>query len=67
VIALPSGWQGSELVVSVADPLGGEQRYRVVVAGRPDPGGAVVVSLYAPESVARAAPAFFAQLLASVQ
>lgn len=65
--SLPSGWQGSELVVSVADPLGGIQRYRVLVAGRPDPTGPVLVSLYAPESVVRAAPELFIQLLATLQ
>ncbi|HEY5947051.1 MAG TPA: rhomboid family intramembrane serine protease [Kofleriaceae bacterium] len=67
VIALPPGWQGSELIVSVADPLGGRQRYRVVIAARPDAGGAVLASLYVPDTVARAAPDYFTQLLASVQ
>jgi membrane associated rhomboid family serine protease len=66
-IALPPGWQGSELVVSTADPLGGRQRYRVVVAARLDPAGIVLASVYAPETVARAAPSFFTALLASVQ
>jgi membrane associated rhomboid family serine protease len=67
LIPLPPGWQGSELVVSIADSLGGRQRYRVVVAGRTDPSGHVLASLYAPETVARAAPAFFTELLGSVQ
>jgi hypothetical protein len=67
IIALPPGWQGSELVVSLADTLGGRQRYRVVVAGRLDPAGIVLASVYAPETVARAAPSFFTGLLASVQ
>jgi hypothetical protein len=67
LIAMPPTWQGSELVVSIADSLGGRQRYRVLIAGRPDAGGVVLVSLYAPETVARAAPEFFTRLLASVQ
>jgi membrane associated rhomboid family serine protease len=67
LIPLPPGWQGSELVVSLADTLGGRQRYRVVVAGRLDPAGIVLASVYAPETVARAAPSFFTGLLASVQ
>jgi membrane associated rhomboid family serine protease len=65
--SLPAGWQGSELAVSVADPLGGRQRYRVLVAGRPDPTGPVLISLYAPETVVRAAPELFTQLLATLQ
>jgi hypothetical protein len=66
LLSLPAGWQGHELVLSLADSLGGSQRYRVLVAGRSDPTGVVVVSLYAPESVMRAAPGFFTQLLTSV-
>ncbi len=67
LIVLPPGWQGTELVASVEDPLGGRQRYRVAVAGRTDPAGIIVVSFYAPETVARAVPALFTQVLASVQ
>ena len=67
LIPLPSGWQGSELAISVGDPLGGRQKYRVVIAARPDAGGIVLVSLYMPETVGRAAPDFFTKLLASVR
>jgi membrane associated rhomboid family serine protease len=67
IIPLPAGWVGSELVALLPDPLEGHQRFRVVVAGRPDPAGIILVSLYVPETVGRAAPAFFTQLLASVQ
>ena len=52
--------------MSIADTLGGHQRYRVLVAGRVDAGGAILVSLYAPETAVRAAPGFFTELLASV-
>ena len=64
---LPPPWQGSELVVSVADTLGGRQRYRVIVAGRPGPAGTVLASVLMPETVARMAPWYFTWLLASVQ
>jgi membrane associated rhomboid family serine protease len=67
LIPLPPTWQGSELVVSFTDTLGSRQRYRVLVAARPDAAGIVQVSLYAPETVAKAAPGFFTELLASVQ
>lgn len=67
VVPLPAGWQGSELVASVADALGERQRHRVVVAARSDGTGVMVVSLYMPETMARDAPAFFASIVASVQ
>jgi membrane associated rhomboid family serine protease len=66
LVALPPAWLGQELTVSIADSLGGRQTYRVVIAGRQDAGGVVLISLYAPETVVRAAPSFFTQLLASV-
>jgi rhomboid protease GluP len=67
VVPLPSGWQGSELVATVDDGLGGRQRYRVIVAGRPVPGGHISISFYMPESIARAVPDLFTQVISSVQ
>jgi rhomboid protease GluP len=67
IVALPSGWEGRELVVSVEDPLGGRQRYRVIVAGYGHPSGVVLASLYVPETVARAAPEVLTALLATVE
>jgi membrane associated rhomboid family serine protease len=68
IIPLPPDWRGNELVVSVADSLGTRQLYRVVCAGRPDGDNrTMLVSLYVPESIARAAPAFFTNLLASIR
>ncbi|HEX5060827.1 MAG TPA: rhomboid family intramembrane serine protease [Kofleriaceae bacterium] len=67
LIPLPAEWRGSEMLASMPDPLGDHQQFRVVVAGRPHPQGVILVSLYIPETVARAAPAWFTQLLASVQ
>jgi membrane associated rhomboid family serine protease len=67
LIPLPAGWQGSELVASVADALGSRQRHRVVVAARPDGDGVMLLSLYAPETIMRDAPAFFASIIGSVR
>lgn len=67
LVPLPPPWQGKELVVSVADSLGGRQRYRVVVAGRPDRDGIVLASVYLPETLTRAAPGYVTRMLGSVQ
>ena len=65
---LPPGWEGTELAVSMADPMGSRQRYRVVVAGHTVASGeTVLVSLYLPETIGRAAPEFFTKLLATVE
>ncbi len=68
-VPLPAGWQGSELAISFADPFETRQRYRVIVAARKDADGdgVVLASIYAPESVVRAAPQFFTNLLASIR
>ena len=66
LVPLPPTWRSRELVALLDDSLGGYQRYRVVIAARPDAGGGVLVSLYAPETVVKAAPDFFTRLLASV-
>jgi rhomboid protease GluP len=67
LVELPAGWTGRELVASVPDPLGGRQRFRMVVAVRPEPTGNVLASLIVPETVASHAPGFFTRLLSSVQ
>ncbi len=67
LVALPPGWHGSELVASAEDGLGGRQRDRVIVAGRSFPGGHIFISFYVPESIARAVPELFTQVIASVQ
>jgi rhomboid protease GluP len=66
IVPLPAGWTGSELVATVADQLGNSQRFRIVVAGRQLGDSVVLASVYAPDAVARAAPQFFVELLASV-
>jgi len=62
-VPLPPGWQGRELETSAADPLGNRQYFRIVVATRSD---GLLATIYVPETIARAAPAFFTQLLASL-
>ena len=68
VVPLPPGWQGRELAVSGEDAEGasGRQLYRLVLAGKQVQGGMVLVSIELPDSIARAAPAFFTAQLASV-
>src|SRR5262249_16827924 len=75
LIALPPGWQGNELVMSLeaSDPVGGATRYRAVVAGKSirypghdEPSGMLLVAFYIPETIARAAPQVFPQMIASL-
>jgi rhomboid protease GluP len=61
IIPLPAGWHGQELLGSATDPLDNLQKNRIVLAVRPD---GIVVKLEVPETLARSAPAFFAQLVA---
>jgi hypothetical protein len=68
LIALPAGWDGRELIVVAPDDgAGNHQRGRLVVCGRAAPGGAVLVAILVPETIAAAAPGFVAQLLASIE
>nr|HEX4319187.1 rhomboid family intramembrane serine protease [Kofleriaceae bacterium] len=67
VFTLPPGWAGSELEATVEDDLGDATQYRVLVAGKQFDNTIVVASLYAPASLARAAPEFFTALLASAR
>jgi hypothetical protein len=71
IVPLPPGWEGEELAVSAPDPLGSRQRYRAIVVGHivrvGRDGEVIIATLYVPETVAQAAPAYFTSLLASVQ
>lgn len=68
IIKMPSSWEGIELVATAKDALGSVQRFRVVVALRPDePGAVILASLYIPETLARAAPDFYSGLLGSIR
>lgn len=67
-VPLPDGWHGRELLAAVSDPLGTEQRFRVVVAGRPDDAGHLILaSLYVPERIAQAAPGIFSDMVGSIR
>ncbi|HTR53505.1 MAG TPA: rhomboid family intramembrane serine protease, partial [Kofleriaceae bacterium] len=68
IIPLPAGWQGKELAITSTDPLGGEQRWLELVAAHSTGDGATVgVHLLLPESIARAATARLAALVASIR
>jgi rhomboid protease GluP len=67
LIGLPAGWEGSELVaVAPEDPMGYRQRWRFVVCGRAFGDQTIFVAIEVPETIAAAAPEFFARLLASI-
>ena len=67
LVELPAGWDGSELlVISPEDPMGYRERWRVVVCARGFGERIVFAAIYVPETIAAAAPGFFAQLLASI-
>jgi hypothetical protein len=67
LIGLPAGWDGRELIVVAPDDgMGNHQRYRLVACGRGFGDRTVLVAILVPETIAAAAPGFFAQLLASI-
>jgi len=66
IVALPVDWEGKELDASAADPMGYRQHFRVIVCGRAFADSVIVASLTVPDTIARAAPAFLAHLLASL-
>jgi membrane associated rhomboid family serine protease len=66
VIPLPPGWEGSELIASFEDGMEFRQRYRLIAAGRAFGDTLIVVVIYAPDTVMRAAPPLFVQLLGSL-
>lgn len=68
LIGLPAGWDGRELIVVAPDDgMGNHQRYRLVACGRGFGDRTVLVAILVPETIAAAAPGFFAQLLASIE
>ncbi len=66
LVTLPAPWHGSELVAQLPDAFGNRQRYRMIVAARPLGNGVALATLYAPETIVRAAPGYFGGLLGSV-
>jgi len=65
LVPLPDGWEGTERIGTFEDPMGTRQRYRIVVAGKDFNGSLVQLIVMTPDSIARAAPQFFTQLVAS--
>ena len=64
-LALPAGWEGSELVATIEDPMGHTLRYRVVAIGKRFGDVLVLLRVTAPESVLRAAPEVFQAMIES--
>ncbi len=67
VVPLPVGWQGSEYELASDDPLGDAVPYRVICAAKEIGGHVVLVSVYAPDSIARTAPEILSGLLATAR
>jgi rhomboid protease GluP len=65
LVALPAGWSGVELTAALTDELDDHQRMRVIVCGRAVGDTLVLMAIQVPETVASAAPAFVAALIAS--
>ncbi|MBL9018215.1 MAG: rhomboid family intramembrane serine protease [Myxococcales bacterium] len=66
-VTLPKGWEGGELIASFGDPMGYQQRYRLIACGKVIDGMLVLVVITTPETIARAAPGFLTKLLSSVK
>lgn len=65
-LVMPPGWELRELVAAPEDAMGYHQRVRVVLCGREAGDEMIFVAIQVPETIAIAAPEFFAQLLASI-
>ena len=66
IVALPAGWEGTELEAAIEDSLGYHQRVRIVVCGRAFGDQMTFTAIQVPETIARGAPEFFVRLLASI-
>ncbi|MCE9578401.1 MAG: rhomboid family intramembrane serine protease, partial [Deltaproteobacteria bacterium] len=68
IFALPGDWQTAELIATVDDDLGTEQRYRVVLFAHAFDGArAMTGALYVPDALARDARAELAAILTSAR
>jgi len=65
IVALPAGWEGIELSGAPEDTMGYHQRMRVIMCGKAFGDTMVFMAIQVPETVASAAPAFFAAVIAS--
>ncbi|HMG57221.1 MAG TPA: rhomboid family intramembrane serine protease, partial [Kofleriaceae bacterium] len=66
LIALPPGWDGSELITMHRDSIDYDQRGRAVLCRRVLGDQSIFVIIQVPETIASAAPEFVALLLASI-
>jgi membrane associated rhomboid family serine protease len=64
-VALPDGWEGTELIGSFEDPMGTRQEFRIVVAGKNFDGSLLLVTIMTPDLIAREGAEFFAKLVGS--
>ncbi|HVK88396.1 MAG TPA: rhomboid family intramembrane serine protease [Kofleriaceae bacterium] len=67
VLALPAGWEGAELLGTFVDPLGYEQRYRLISCGRVFDDEVVTVVISVPDSITRPAQGYLVRILKSVR
>jgi rhomboid protease GluP len=67
LVPLPAGWQGHEFALAATDALGAHQHFRLLVAGRTAGSGIILIALYVPETLARTAPTYFADMVGSVR
>jgi membrane associated rhomboid family serine protease len=66
VVELPPGWTGGEWIGSFADSMDYSQQFRIVMCGKRTEDSVIVVRIFAPDSVARAAPELLHDLLTSI-
>jgi membrane associated rhomboid family serine protease len=67
VVALPDGWEGSELEAAPEDAMGYRQRVRMIVCGRVFGDTMVIMVIQVPGAVATAAAQLLAALIASTE
>jgi rhomboid protease GluP len=64
-VALPDGWEGSELEAAPEDAMGYRQRVRMIVCGRAFGNTVVIMAIQMPGAVAIDAPELLSALIAS--
>jgi membrane associated rhomboid family serine protease len=67
VLGLPAGWEGKELLGWYTDPLGYEQRYRLIAAGRVFGDDLITVVISVPDSITKAAQSYLTRILTSIR
>jgi hypothetical protein len=67
IVALPNGWEGRELLGWYTDPLGYEQRYRLIAAGRVFGDEVITVVIWVPDSITKAVQGYLMKILTSIK